>query len=91
MINYCIVLSSDAYLYVFEPFLRRRHLTMPVLFIENKVAIYIRRKSVVDLLFLMMKGEIDNNAEVVNAFHNKQIVERPYVLNNFNRVSSYIN
>ena len=64
---------------------------MPVLFIENKVAIYIRRKSVVDLLVLMMKGEIDNNAEVVNAFHNKQIVERPYVLAHSNRTNPYIN
>lgn len=91
MINYCIVLSSEAYLYVFEPFLRRRHLIMPVLFIENKVAIYIRRKSVVDLLVMMMKGEIDNNAEVVNAFYNKQIVERPYVLTHYNRVSYRIN
>ena len=64
---------------------------MPVLFIEDKVAIYIRRKSVVDLLFLIMKGEIDDNEEVVNAFQNKQIVERPYMLNHANRASAYLN
>lgn len=91
MINYCIVLSSAAYLYVFEPFLRRRHLIMPVLFIGDKVAVYIRRKSVVDLLSLMMKGEIDDNKEVVNAFHNKQIVRRPYVLTQPNKAYPYLN
>ncbi|KQR67501.1 hypothetical protein ASF92_17605 [Pedobacter sp. Leaf176] len=53
---------------------------MPVLFIGDKVAVYIRRKSVVDLLFLMMKGEIDHNKEVVNAFHKKQVIDRPYIL-----------
>jgi len=91
MVNYCIVLSSTAYLYVFEPFLRRRHLIMPVLFIGDKVAVYIRRKSVVDLLSLMMKGEIDQNKEVVNAFHKKQIVHRPYVLTRANRSRPYLN
>lgn len=64
---------------------------MPVLFIGDKVAVYIRRKSVVDLLLLMMKGEIDDNKEVVKAFHNKQIVHHPYVLAHSNKACPYLN
>ncbi|RZL40256.1 MAG: hypothetical protein EOO93_31295 [Pedobacter sp.] len=80
MANFCILLNVATYRYVFEPFLRRRHLIMPVLFMGNKVAVYICRKSVVELLQGMMLGEIDGNSEVVSAFNTKQIVGHPYSL-----------
>ncbi|WP_316831675.1 hypothetical protein [Pedobacter aquatilis] len=78
MINYCIVLRSATFLYVLEPFLRRKRLMLPVLFMGDKVAVYIRRKPVLDLLMLMMKGDIDGNGEIITAFQQRREVEHPY-------------
>ncbi|WP_316764985.1 hypothetical protein [Pedobacter aquatilis] len=78
MTNYCIIVDSPTYIYVLEPFFRRKQIIVPALFIGNKVAVYIRRKPVLNLLMLMMKDEIDGNPKVIDAFTHKHIVDRPY-------------
>lgn len=78
MINYCIIVSSTSYLYVLEPFFRRKQVIIPALFNGDKVAVYIKRKSLFDLLILMMKDDIDNNDEILQAFNEKRIVDHAY-------------
>lgn len=80
MSKYCIVLSLENYLHVFEPFLRRRHLRLPALMLEKKVAVYIKRACVLHLLDEMAKTEIGPSGAIANAFRSCCKIDDSYSL-----------
>lgn len=68
MSKYCILMNKENYLNVFEPFLRRRHIRLPALMFGDKIAVYINRECVFNMLENMAKKEIGTTGVIIDAF-----------------------
>ncbi len=76
--NYCLLFNHDTFKNIIEPFLKAKGLKVPTLSNGKKIAIYIRRTCIVNLLRKMINREITPHHEISSAFANKYLVDLHY-------------
>lgn len=69
IVTYKIELSKDSYQEIFEPFLLKTHIILPIKERGDNIVVYIKRKAVFDTLRLLLSRQIDDLEVIQSAFH----------------------